>query len=237
MKLATALITATSMAATIALATPASAYDDKAYSHAAGHMIARSDIPAELGDFKKQMSFNAFPPTGTAYLCTIDGVGSEPSTQFTYPSGKLQFSANYGTKEENGPSVSVVVIQYRDRQRAIAAFDVAKKQIVNCTGTVKNSWTNTDSGTVSTYTTETTNGVVPAVTTTGVESLFIDVNSVSAATGEEVPFQSDQYAVLSLLDDVVITTTYYMNNANNISTKKRKAVNQVAFNAETVWKG
>ena len=39
----------------------------------------------------------------------------------------------------------------------------------------------------------------------------------------------------SLIDDVIITTSYNMESADNVSTQKRKAVNQVAFNAETAW--
>jgi hypothetical protein len=221
----------------LAVATPASAYDDKAYAYAAGHMIARSDIPAVLGDFKKTMAFNAYSPNGPAMLCSIDGTGSTPSTTHTYPGGKLQFSANYSAKGGIGPSLSVTVNQYADGPAAIAAFDKAKKNVKNCTGTVTNSWTNTDTGSVSTYTTQTDNGVVPAVTTTGVESLFINVNSDSTATAEEAPYQSDQYTVVSLVNNVVISTTYYMNNVKNVTNKKRSAVNQVAFNAETAWLG
>jgi hypothetical protein len=235
--LALVTVTATAGVTMLALATPASAYDNDSYAYAAGHMISRHDIPVILGDFKKALAFNGYAPTSPPVLCSIDGSGTTPGSSFTFPSGKLQFSANYSPKGGDGPSIGVAVNQYADAKKAIAAFDEAKKQVKNCTGTVTNSWTNTDSGTVSTYTTQTTNGVVPSVTTTGVESLFIDVNSDSSATAEEAPYQSDQYSVVSLVNNVVISTTYYMNNATNIPPKKRKAVNQVAFNAETAWLG
>ena len=47
-------ILATTVAAAAAatlIAGPAMAYDRDAYSHAAGHMLERSDIPKDLGSF------------------------------------------------------------------------------------------------------------------------------------------------------------------------------------------
>lgn len=235
--IALAAAVATAGITVLAVAAPAQAYDNKSYAYAAGHMISRADIPLNLGDFKKTIAFNGYSPNGPMLLCSIDGTGTTPSQSFTYPAGKLQFAANYSTKKGDGPSLSVTVNQYPNANAAIAGFGKAKANIASCTGTVTNSWTNSDSGTVSTYTTQTSNGVVPSVTTTGVESLFVDVNSDSSATGEEAPYQNDQYTVISLVDNVVISTTYYMNNVKNITTKKRKAINQVAFNAETAWLG
>ena len=218
-------------------AVPAQAYDNHAYSYAAGHMIGRKDIPAELGAFKKTMTFNAYSSTGSASVCTINGVGDQPEATFSFNDGKLTFNAAYATRGVKGASLMVNVYQYADAKKAIAAFDEIKKAAPNCTGTVTNSWTSTDTGTPSTYTVKTTNGVVPAVTTTGVESLFVNVNYDTAATGEAPAFLNDQYSVLSLINNVVMVTTYYKNDSANVSKKQRKAVNQVAFNAETRWIG
>ena len=41
----------------------------------------------------------------------------------------------------------------------------------------------------------------------------------------------------SLVDDVIITTNFYTGSELNLPTKKRKAINQVAFNAVSAWLG
>ncbi len=46
---------------------------------------------------------------------------------------------------------------------------------------------------------------------------------------------NDSYSVYSLVDDVIIQTQFYANTNDNLTTKQRKAVNQLAFNAETRW--
>jgi len=238
MKKILALVSTLSIAAgAVALATPAQAYDKDAYAYAAAHMIQRSDIPAVLGAFTDDMSFSAGPERGKAYLCSLDSSTDGPIPQFSYPTGRLQYSANYAAKGRNAPSLWVSVMQYASASKAIAAFDVAKKQVKNCKGTFTNSFTDTDSGVVSTSTTQTTNGIVPSVSTLGVDSIFVSVNSVFSGSSEEAPFKGDQYQVWSLIDDVIITTSYNMESADNVSTQKRKAVNQVAFNAETAWLG
>jgi hypothetical protein len=218
-------------------ASPAQAYDKKSYRYAASHMIDRKDIPAELGAFKKSMSFNAFGSRGKATLCSLPGGATTPGTEVTYPGGKLHFEANYSTRGDSPQSLWVAVEQYPDSQKAIAAFDEAKKEAKKCTGTSTSSWTDPDSGVVSTYTVMIENGVVPSVTTTGVESLFVNVNSDSSATSEEAPYRSDTYAVVSLINNVVISTNYSTSATLNIPTQQRKSINQVAFNAETAWLG
>ena len=223
------------VAGAVAMATPAQAYDKDAYAYAAAHMIQRSDIPAVLGPFNEAMSFNAGPGRGKAYLCSLEASTDGPIPQFSYPVGQLEYTANYSAKGKDAPSLWVSVMQYPSAAKAIAAFDVAKKQVKNCTGTFTNSWTDPDSGVVSTSTTQTTNGIVPSVSTLGVDSLFVSVNSVFSGSSEEAPFKGDQYQVWSLINDVIITTSYNMEGADNVSTQKRKAVNQVAFNAETAW--
>ena len=229
------LVAASTLALGVAVAAPAHAYDKKSYEYAAGHMIDRKDIPAALGAFQKTMSFNAFQVSDKAVLCTIPGGQSVPDTEVNYPAGKLHFEANYNAKGNGPQALWVSVQQYADAQKAIAAFNQAKKVIKSCTGTVSTSFSDPDSQVVSTYTVMTENGVVPSVTTTGVESLFVNVNSDSTATSEEAPFRSDQYSVISLVNNVIITTNYRTDAALNIKTKKRKAINQTAFNAETAW--
>ena len=231
------VVACTALTLTALAAAPAQAYDNHAYAYAAGHMIDRKDIPAELGVFKKTMTFNAYSSTATASVCTISGVGDQPETTYSFNDGKLTFNAAYSSRGTKGASLMVNVYQYDDRTKAIAAFDEIKKAAPKCTGTVSNTFTSTESGAQSTYTVKTTNGVVPAVTTTGVESIFVNVNYESTATTDAPAFLNDQYSVLSLINDVIIVTNYYKNDSVNVSKKQRKAVNQVSFNAETVWVG
>ena len=225
-------------AASIAFAGPASAYDKDAYAYAAGHMIDRSDIPPELGVYKKAMGFNAFTSTFDLNLCSVPNADpNAPSRDYTYPSGRYQFSAEYDTRDEEGPSTMVTVNQYASAEKAIRAFDKATSRIKGCEGTGSSTWTDPATGAVTTYSTQITNGVVPAVTTTGVESLFVSSDNLSATVPGDSKFINDTYTVLSLVDDVVIVTSFYANGNDNLTTKQRKAVNQVAFNAETAWLG
>jgi hypothetical protein len=223
-------------AASLATATSASAYDKDAYSYAAGHMIDRSDIPSELGTFKKTMAFNAYPSNFPLYLCSVpNAVPSAPSKDYSFPEGDLQFTASYNAKAESGPAVTVAVNQYPSAKKAIKAFDKAKTRITGCDGTGSTTWTDPDTGAVTTYSTQITNGVVPSVTTTGVESLFVNSDNLSETVPGDSMFINDSYSVLSLVDDVIIVTSYYVNGNANPTTTQRESVNQVAFNAETAW--
>lgn len=226
-----ACVTATT---SVAVAVPALAYDRDAYGRAAESMIERSDIPASLGEFKKGLAFNAYASTGKVFVCDVPQSDPNASDVAIYfPGGKYAFTANYNGKGKDAPSIQVSVNQYASAEDAISAFDALKKNIKKCTGTGSNTWTDEDGTT--TYSTALTNGVVPAVTTTGVESLFVSNNSLSESTAGDTKYVNDQYIVYSLVDDVVIATQYFTNTNTNMTTKQRKAVNQVAFNAETRW--
>jgi hypothetical protein len=222
--------------ATVATSPPSAAYDKDAYSYAAGHMIDRSDVPLVLGILKKTMAFSAYPSNFPLFLCSVPNAEpTAPSRDYSFPAGVTQFSATYNAKAEDGPSVEVAVNQYSSAEKAIKAFDKAKAKISGCDGTGSTTWTDPSTGAVTTYSTQITNGVVPAVTTTGVESLFVSSDNLSATVPGDSKFINDTYTVLSLVDDVVIITTYYVNGNDNPTKKQRKAVNQVAFNAETAW--
>jgi len=234
MKARIAALVAISAVVATGLAAPAHAYDDKAYAYAAGHMIQRSDIPKVLGKFRNTMAFNAYAPDDAISMCSLQQPGDTPSTEVNFPVGTYEFNANYNAGGAGAPSLASFVYQYSTTGNAIAAFHKATTQAKRCAGQHSSSWTDPDSGSVSTYTTVTTNGVVPAVQTAGVKSVFVNVNSEAASTGAG-PYQTDQYQVFSLIDDVVIVTLYNMNSADNVTTSQRKAVNQVAFNAETAW--
>jgi hypothetical protein len=213
---------------------PAHAYDQKAYSYAAGHMIHRAAIPAMLGSFSSAMAFNAYEPEDPTWMCSLLQPGNVPATEINFPAGRYEFNANYSVPGPNSPALTVYVYQYTSASKAISAFGAAKRQAKRCTGTYSDSWTDSSAGVVSTYTTVTTNGVVPAVAIAGVKSVFVNVDTNAATTGTG-PFQSDQYQVFSLINDVVIVTSYNQNSSDNVTTQQRKAVDQVAFNAETAW--
>lgn len=221
---------------TVALAPAASAYDRDAYSFAAGHMIERSDIPSGLGNFSSKMDFNGYQPSYDFFLCTVPGADqSIPSTDVKIPSGKFQWSAGYNSTSKSTSSISVTVNQFASEQDAIKAFGTTKKLVKSCDGKGSSSWTDPDSGVTTTISSLVTNGVVPSVTVVGVESLFVSQDNLSQSSTGESRYVDDQYIVLSLADDAIIVTSYYANAGSNISSKQRKSVNQVAFNAITRW--
>lgn len=229
------LAAAATAAASLAAAAPALAYDRDLYGRAAASMIERSDIPDALGTFKKGLAFNAFATSGKTFVCDVPQSDPNASDVDVYfPGPEYMFSASYSGKGKDAPSVDVTVNQYATAEDAISAFDTLKKNVKKCSGTGSNTWTD-DDGTTTTYSTALTNGVVPAVTTTGVESLFVSNNSLSESSTGDSKFVNDQYTVYSLVDDVVISTQYFTNTNTNMTSKQRKAVNQVAFNAETRW--
>lgn len=221
---------------TVATAAPANAYDKDAYGYAAGHMIDRSDIPADLGKMKKTLAFSAYPSTFRLFLCSVPNADpNAPSQDYSYPEGTSQFTAEYQAKKDDGASVMVAVNQYPSAKKAIKAFDKAKAKIAGCNGTGSTTWTDPNTGAVTTYSTLITNGVVPAVTTTGVESLFVSTDNLSATVPGDSKYINDSYTVLSLVDDVIIVTNYYVNGNDNPTSAQRESVNRVAFNAESAW--
>lgn len=231
--LATTVVAA---AAVTLVAGPAMAYDRDAYGHAASSMIERSDIPKVLGEFKKTLGFSAYAGSNKLYVCSVPQADPNASdVSVSIAGAQYAFTGSYeGKGKSDAPSIDVTVNQYKNAEAAISAFDELKKKIKKCTGTGSSTWTD-DGGKTTTYSTEVTNGVVPAVTTTGVESLFVSNNSLSASTPGDSKFVNDQYLVYSLVDDTIIVTEYFTNTNDNMTTKQRKAVNQVAFNAETRW--
>jgi hypothetical protein len=237
MKKTVAVLAACVTAATsVAVAVPALAYDRDAYGRAAESMIERSDIPKVLGDFKKNLGFSAYASSSRIFVCDVPQADPNvPDVAIYMPGAKYSFNGSYQGKGKNDPvTIDVAVNQYASASDAIDAFSALKKNIKKCSGSGSNTWTDED-GNTTTYSTELTNGVVPAVTTTGVESLFVSNNSLQETTPGDSRFLNDDYSVYSLVDDVVIVTEYSANTNANLTTKQRKAVNQVAFNAETRW--
>ena len=227
MKKFSAIATAVAVAA-IGMATPAQAYDRELYAYAAGHMVGHQDIPAPLS-VKKNASFNAYSASGETYLCGDD------AKNVTYPGGEYQFSVSY-LGRKGGMGVSVTVTQYASARAAIRAFDALKKAVRQCEGPASGQQTYED-GTSDTWSRLTTSGNVPLVTVAGVESIFLNVNydDVTINSDEENRYSSDAYDVYTLVNDVIIDTSHYTGSELNMSTKERRAVNQVAFNAVTRW--
>jgi hypothetical protein len=223
-----ALTAAAALAITVMAAPAAQAYDAKAYSYAAGHMLQPKNVPATFG-VNSRLDFNAtraFP----IFVCSVD------SNEVKVPGGVHVFNANYVSKKVEG-NLSVSVNQYASPVKAIAAFNALKKAVTKCSGQKTGSSTFED-GSTDTWARLTTTGTVPAVTITGVPSVFLNANYTDVASGPEgSEYTSDQYSVYTLVDNVVIATNYYTGSELNISTNKRKAVNQTAFNAVTAWLG
>ncbi len=223
-----ALAAAAALAVTAMAAPAAQAYNAEAYSYAAGHMLQPKNVPASFG-VDSRLDFGAaraFP----MFICSVD------SNEVKVPGGVHVFNANYRSKKVEG-NLSITVNQYASPVKAIAAFNALKKAAAKCSGQKAGTQTFED-GTTDSWARLTTNGTVPAVTITGVPSVFLNENYSDVASGPDgSEYSSDQYSVYTLVDDVVISTNYYTGSELNISTKKRKAVNQTAFNAVTAWLG
>jgi hypothetical protein len=235
-----ALAVLSTVAVSLVAAAPARAYDRDAYAYAAGHMIERSDVPKDLGVFRPGPTFFGAPSFGRNQLCDVPQSDAQAQDVVVrFPASVYDWSANYNQRSKGPASdmanIGVSVYQYSGAKSAIRAFDVITKNIERCTGTGVNTWTD-DSGTTS-YSTEVTHGVVPSVTVTGVESVFVNSDSLTESSPGDTKYVNDQYSVLTLVDDVVIQTTFYSNTNANLTTRQRKAVDQVAFNAVTRWLG
>ena len=216
--------------ASLAVAAPAHAYDEDAYSYAAGHMLKTGDLPAALGDFGTGMDFNASQASGKVFLCFIG------EKQYSAPGGRFSFGASFyeNRKDAAGNGLNQTVTQYASATKAISAFETLQTSIKNCKGTTSQSWTD-DDGSTQTSSSLTTNGRVPEVTEVGVESLFVNQNYLTTSTNVQNRSASDTYTVYTLLNDVIISTSYTTGNLENIPTKQRAKVNQVAFTAIDRW--
>lgn len=224
-----ALAAAAAFTITAVAAPAAQAYDTEAFSYAAGHMLQEKDIPASIG-LNDTMNFNA-STAGEFYICRKD------EKDLMIPAGVNTFNASYDSKKGVEGGLSIAVNQYASSTSAIKAHGKLKKVLKTCAGSSGDTQT-LDDGTTDTWARLITTGTVPAVTITGVPSLFLNANYTDVAAGPEgSAYSSDQYYVYTLVDDVIITTTYYTGSELNLPAKKRKAINQVAFDAVTAWLG
>ncbi len=224
-----ALAAAAAFTITAIAAPAAQAYDAEAYSYAAGHMLQQKVVPDSMG-LSDTMSFNA-SSAGELYVCLKGG------KDVMVTAGVHTFNATYNSKKGVEGGLNISVNQYATSTKAIKAFGQLKKALNTCAGPTGDTQTFAD-GTTDTWARLTTTGAVPAVTITGVPSLFLNVNYTDVASGPGgSDYSSDTYYVYTLVDDVIITTFYYTGSELNLPTKKRKAVNQAAFDAVTAWLG
>lgn len=233
------LVGAVAVAAGVGLATasPASAYDTGAYEYAAGHMIERTDIPKSLGAYKPGLSFGANPGLKSLWICNVPQADpNAPDVTVKVPGPKYSFSASYNGRGAQTPFLNVNVNQYANATKAEAAFRLIQSRVKACSGTGSDTYTD-DDGTTTTYSSAVSHGVVPSVTTAGVQSIFVSMNNLSETLPKGGISISDSYNVLSLFDDTIIETQYYSGGTKNLTTAQRRAVNKVAFNAETRWVG
>jgi hypothetical protein len=224
-----ALAAAAAFTITAVAAPAAQAYDAEAFSYAAGHMLQEKDVPESIG-LNDTMNFTA-STNADFYVC------SKGDRSISIPSGKNSFLAGYDSKKGVEGSLNIAVTQYATSTSAIKAFGKLKKALTTCAGATGGTQTY-DDGTTDTWARLATTGTVPAVTITGVPSLFLNTNYTDIASGpDSSQYSSDSYNVYTLVDDVIITTNYYTGSELNLPTKKRKAINQVAFNAVSAWLG
>lgn len=237
MRVRSVLAAAAAIALVPVLVAPgAHAYDRQGYEYAAGHMIDRSDIPKNLGDFDPGMMFSASPGY-TTFLCYVPS--SDPSQSgldVNVGKSKYQYSANYSSKKDSGPSISVQVLRYADSTAAIKAFNGLKTAAKQCNGSGSSTWTAED-GSQSTSSWMVSTSTVPGVAVAGVASIGITQDNLSTGATPDDRFLNDNYNVYSLVNDVIIKTSLYANGPKNLTSAQRKSVDQVAFNAIGRWVG
>lgn len=230
----TVLATVAAVSTTIAAAPQALAYDRDAYEYAAGHMIAESDIPRVLGDFDARLTFSAMPGYKT-FLCYLPSEDpNDNGTDISIGKASSHYTAGYGSKKDTGPSVQVQVLEYKNANTAIKAFQTLKSQADKCSGTGSTSWTD-DDGSTSTDSWAVSTSTVPGVAVAGVASIGITQDNLSTSSTSDDKYLNDNYTVYSLVDDAIISTAYFVNGPENMTKGQRKAVNQVAFNAISEW--
>lgn len=229
----TVIATSTAAFAFVAAsAVPASAYDPEAYSYAAGHMITPKDVVKPLK--VNSAGYFSAGPDSSSFLCRKDG------KDVSVPRGESRYSIEYNAEDSKRPSVSVTVQQFSSSTKAISTFNKFKKAATTCAGATSgsDSWGGED-GTpvVEQWSSLTTTGKVPLVTIVGVPSFFINTNYEQVISDNASRFSSDNYAVYTLLNDVIISTSFSSGSELNITPAQRKAVNQTAFNAVDAWIG
>ncbi len=215
--------------ASVGLAAPAAAYDRDAYAYGASHMIGYKDIPKSLN--VKRGAFVNASAGSSVFICGDD------SKTVSFPGGEFNFSISYtGRGQTDG--INVNVDQYASANKAIAAFDKLKAGLKRCEGesSGQENYGTDDAPSIDTWSRLNTTGVVPLVTVAGVESVFLNQNYQDVTTGEYPgTYTSDSYTVYTLVGDSIISTNRNTGSEINLSTKERRAVNQVAFNAVTRW--
>jgi len=216
------------------IAAPAAlAYDRKAYSYAAAHMPAAKSIPKALGTYRPGVFFSAGMDDGEIYLCNPTNEGNSISVK----GARFAYSAGYRSVARNSQKgVNVNVWQYANASAAIKAFRSLEKESKKCTGEKSSTYTD-DDGTVYTYASKLSNGKVPAVTVTGVQSIFVETDYVNSTSNGTPDDTFDNYAVYTLVNDVIIGS-YFSNNVEaTISKAERKAMSTFAFRNVGAWLG
>jgi len=225
-----ALASLTAVVASVVVAVPAQAYDREAYEYAAGHMVRSGDVPSILGNFGQRMTFGASPTDGKLYICFIK------DKQVSAPGGRYAFGALFNERK-GGRNLTSSVNTYESAEDAISAFETLKTEIKNCQGSTTQTFTDND-GSTQTSSSLTTNGKVPMVTEVGVESVFVNQNYLETSSTGSDGYSGDNYTVFTLLNDAILSTNYNTGGSlENIPTKLRKKVNEVAFKAIGRWLG
>ena len=209
---------------------PAAAYDKEAYGYAASHYLEEKEIPKVFKPKSKGFFVSINP---SSFSNTVCGYGTDGNTKVKLAKGTIQSYANYRLK--NGMvDLSVSVTQYKSNVAAEKAFKAMSKVIKKCDGRVDTSWTSPD-GTVYPSNTVTTTGNVPGVTVTGVQSVFIELDSNFAETADSPASVNDQRTIFTLVNDVIIQSGFNSGSSKNIAAAHKKGLEKVAFDMVDSW--
>jgi hypothetical protein len=213
-----------------AVSVPASAYDKEAYGYAASHFLNQKQIPKVFKATSNGFFVGISQASAPILVC---GFGPNGNTLVKLAKGTISSNAEFGSKA-GMTNLSVIVTQYKSNVAAEKSFTSMSKAVKKCDGTVDTSFTSPD-GTVFPSSTVTTTGKVPGVTVAGVETVFIDLDSKFAAAGGNPASTSDQRALFTLVNDVIIRSDFNIGTSKNLSAAQKKGLEKVAFDMVDSW--
>lgn len=214
----------------LGLASPAAqAYDREAFAYASSHFVSPQQLPKIFAS-KSSFSVQVGDFGGKAFICSSP-VPDGPNVELTKP--VLNAYGSYEVRSEN-LGLWINVSQYRSNVAAENAFTKISKDIKKCDGDYSGSWPG-DNDVVYPYQTIVTSGKIPAVTVTGVASIFTNQNSNNAAVGDQPAYLSDNFTIITLVNDSIIMTQATTGSAANLTAPQKKALEQVANQMVTAW--
>jgi len=208
----------------------ANAYDKEAFAYSASHFLNESQLPKAFAA-KKGINVNISAPTGKSFVCSS---GDTPNVRVWLAKPVRTADASYNLKSK-ALDLEVMVSEYSSNGAAEKAFAQLSKDISKCDGKFTGSIAGDDGEAPMAYETVITSGKIPKVTVVGVQSIFTNLASQNSASGDVPAFLSDSKSIYTLVNNVVIMTSASTLSAQDLTSKQKDALTQVAFDMVDAW--